>query len=202
MKLLAFSDIHGSLTAIKRIRQKIKSQNPDLLVCAGDISIFEHGIIGILRKLNKLHKKIIIVHGNHEDDSTFRKCQKIFKNIIFIHKNHHIENNLLFIGFGGGGFSQRDKEFENLANGKFKKIIKENEDKKIILLTHAPPFGTRLDRLGKNHVGNKSFADFIKKYKISLAISGHLHENFGKEDKINKTIVINPGAFGKILEID
>ena len=74
MKLLAFTDIHGSLTALKRIEQKIKSEKPDLLVCAGDISIFEHGIVGILKKLNKLNKKIIIVHGNHEDASTFVKC--------------------------------------------------------------------------------------------------------------------------------
>src|SRR3989338_5137178 len=161
MKLLAFSDIHGSHTALKRIEQKIKSQKPDLLVCAGDISIFEHGIGIILRKLNRLNKKIIIVHGNHEDDSTFRKYSRIFKNIFFIHKNPHIENNLLFLGFGGGGFSITDKEFEKIAKTRFKKIINENQDKKIILVTHAPPYGTRLDRLGKNHVGNKSFRHFI-----------------------------------------
>jgi len=201
MKLFAFTDIHGSQAALKRIGQKIKAQKPDLLVCAGDISIFEHGIGIILRKLNGLGKKIIMVHGNHEDDSTFRKYSKIFRNIIFIHKNYHIENNLLFLGFGGGGFSSTDREFEKISKIKFKKIIKENQDKKIILVTHAPPYGTRLDRLGKSHVGNKSFRHFIEKYKIDLAVSGHLHENFGKEDKIKNTEVVNPGPFGKIVEI-
>lgn len=201
MKLLAFTDIHGSLTALKRIEQRVKSQKPDLLVCAGDISMFEHGIGMILGKLNRLNKKVIIVHGNHEDDSTFRKYSKIFRNIIFIHKNHHIENNLMFLGFGGGGFSVRDKEFERLAKDKFKKIILENKDKKIILVTHAPPYGTRLDKLGRNHAGSKSFRNFIEKHRIDLSISGHLHENFGKEDKIKNTKVINPGPFGKIVEI-
>ena len=201
MKLLAFTDIHGSNTALKRIEQKIKSQKPDLLVCAGDISIFEHGIVGILRRLNRLNKKIIIVHGNHEDDSTFRKYSGIFKNIVFIHKAHHIENNLLFLGFGGGGFSAREKEFENLANQKFKKVIMQNHDKKIILLTHAPPYGTKLDRLGKNHAGNKSFRNFIQKHKIDFMVCGHLHENFGKADKIKKAMLINPGPFGKIITL-
>ena len=201
MKLLAFSDIHGSFSAIKRIEQKIKSQKPDLMVCAGDISIFEHGIVGILRKLNKLNKKIIIVHGNHEDASTFAKCSRMFKNIIFVHKTYHVEDKIIFLGFGGGGFSQRDKEFEHLVNNKFKKIIKENKENKIVFVTHAPPYGTKLDRLGKNYVGNKSFSDFIKKYNVNISISGHLHENFGKEDKINKTRVINPGPFGKIIDI-
>lgn len=201
MKLLVFTDIHGSSAALKRIEQKAKSQKPDLLVCAGDISIFEHGIVGILRRLNKLNKKIVIVHGNHEDDATYIRYSKIFKNIIFIHKKHFIENNILFLGYGGGGFSQTDREFEHLAKAKFKDIISHNKGKKIILVTHAPPYKTKVDKLGRNYAGNKSFRNFIEKYKIDLHISGHLHENFGKEDKIKKTKIINPGPFGKIVEI-
>ncbi len=201
MKLLAFTDIHGSLTALRRLEQKVKYQKPDLLVCAGDISIFEHGIVGIMRKLSQLNKRILIIHGNHEDASTFFKYSRLFKNIIFIHKNYFIEEDLLFLGYGGGGFSKTDRMFEHIAKTKFNKIIKENKGKKIILLTHAPPYGTRLDKLGKNHAGSKSFLDFIKKYGVNLSISGHLHENFGKEDKIGKTKVINPGPFGKIIEI-
>ena len=162
MKLLIFTDTHGSLTALRRIEQKVKSQNPDLLVCAGDISIFEHGIGSIFRRLNKLDKKIIIVHGNHEDDDTYSKYSKILKNIIFIHKKHHIENNLLFLGYGGGGFSQRDKEFEYLAKTKFNDAIKNNKDKKIILVTHAPPYKTRVDKLGRDHAGNRSFRNFVE----------------------------------------
>ena len=200
MKLLAFTDIHGSLSALKRIEQKVKAQKPDLLVCAGDISIFEHGIIGITRRLNKLNKKVIIIHGNHEDDTTFRKLSKIFKNIIFIHKKYFIQNNILFLGFGGGGFSIIDKEFENIVE-KFKKIIKNHKDKKIILVTHAPPYKTRLDNLVGGHCGNKSIRHFVEKNKIDLLICGHLHENFGKEDKIKKMKIINPGPFGKIVEI-
>lgn len=201
MKLLAFTDIHGSLLALKRIEQKAKSQNPDLLVCAGDVSIFEHGIIGIARRLNKLNKKIMIIHGNHEDDSTFRKLSKLFRNIIFIHKTYFIQNNALFLGYGGGGFSIVDKEFEKIAKTKFQKIIKNNKDKKIILVTHAPPYKTRLDKLMQGHCGNRSIRKFIEKNKIDLLICGHLHENFGKVDKIKKTKVINPGPFGKIFEV-
>lgn len=201
MKLLAFTDIHGSLTALKRIEHKVKLENPDLLVCAGDISVFEHGIGTIFRRLNKLNKKIIMIHGNHEDTSTYFKYSRIFKNIIFIHKKHFVENNLLFLGYGGGGFSQRDKEFEKLAATNFKKLIQNNKNKKIIFITHAPPYRTKLDKLGRDYAGNKSFRNFIEKYDIDLHICGHLHENFRKEDKIGKTRIMNPGPFGKIIEI-
>ena len=200
MKILAFTDIHGSLSALRRIGQKVKSQNPDLLVCAGDITIFERGIIAILRRLNKLNKKIIIIHGNHEDSSTFIKFSKLFKNIIFIHKKSFIEDNVLFLGFGGGGFALVDKKFEKVSI-KFKKTIKNNQDKKTILITHAPPYKTRLDKLIQGHCGNKSIRHFIERNKIDLLICGHLHENFGKEDKIGKAKVINPGPYGKIVEV-
>ncbi|MDP3765496.1 MAG: metallophosphoesterase [Nanoarchaeota archaeon] len=201
MKLLAFTDIHGSLLALRRIEHKAKTQKPDLLVCAGDVSIFEHGIVSIIRRLNKLNKKIVMVHGNHEDGSTFRKLSKLFKNVIFIHKNHFIKNNTLFLGYGGGGFSIVDKGFEKIAHTKFKKIIKNNKDKKIILVTHAPPYKTRLDKLVGGHCGNKSIRHFVEKNKIDLLICGHLHENFGKEDKIKRTKIINPGPFGKVIII-
>ena len=201
MKILAFTDIHGSLSALKRIKSKVNAQKPDLLVCAGDVSLFERGIVGIMRRLDKLNKKIIMVHGNHEDDSTFRKLSKIFKNIIFIHKHHFIQNNVLFLGYGGGGFSIVDKEFEKIANSRFRKLIKNNKDKKIVLVTHGPPYRTRLDKLMQGHCGNRSIRNFIGKNKIDLLICGHLHENFGKEDKIKKTRYINPGPFGKIVEI-
>ncbi len=200
MKILAFTDVHGSLLALRRIEKKVNHEKPDLIVCAGDISIFEHGIFGIIKRLGKLNKEIVIIHGNHEDDSTFRKLSKLFKSIIFIHKNYFIKNNALFLGYGGGGFSIVDKEFEKIAK-KFKKIIKENDVKKIILITHAPPYKTRLDKLVGGHCGNKSIRHFVEKNKIDLLICGHLHENFGKEDKIKKTKVINPGPFGKIIEI-
>ena len=200
MKLLAFTDIHGSLSALRRIEQKTIAQKPDLLVCAGDISIFEHGIVGLIRRLNKLNKKVIIIHGNHEDASTYIKLSRLFKNIIFIHKNYFIEDNILFLGYGGGGFSIVDKEFEKISH-KFKELIKNNKDKKIILVTHAPPYKTRLDKLVGGHCGNKSIKHFVEKSKVDLLICGHLHENFGKEDKIGKTKVINPGMFGKSILI-
>ena len=143
----------------------------------------------------------MIVHGNHEDEKTFMKFSKLFKNIIFIHKNYFIEDNVLFLGYGGGGFSETDKAFEKIANTKFKKLIRNNKREKIILVTHAPPYRTKLDKLGDGHCGNKSIRHFAEKNKISFLICGHLHENFGKEDKIGKTKVINPGPFGKMIEI-
>ena len=52
-----------------------------------------------------------------------------------------------------------------------------------------------------NPCGDKSIKNFIKKIYPDLVISGHLHENAGKEDKIKNTKLINPGPYGKIITI-
>lgn len=200
MKLLAFVDVHTSVKALQRIKKKVKKENPDLILCGGDISIFENGIEYVLFFLNKLKKSILIVNGNHERDNFMRKVCKLFKNIIFIHKKHYKKDNLIVLGYGGGGFALRDAEFRKTAK-RFKKIIKKNEDKKIILLIHGPPYGTKVDRIVGQHCGNKDITDFVKKNKVDYVICGHLHENFGKKGKIKKTIVMNPGPYGKIIKL-
>ncbi len=200
MKILAFTDPHLSSFALKKIKSKVKKQKPDLLVCAGDISIFEQGLNIYLSKLNKLKIKTLMIHGNHEADKTLRKSCKRYKNLIFIHKKYYKQNNHLFLGYGGGGFSLVDPDFYKISK-KFRKIIKKNKDKKIILITHAPPYKTKLDLVVGSHCGNKTIRNFIVKNKVDLHISGHLHENFNKKDKIKKTEIINPGPYGKIIKL-
>lgn len=197
MKILACTDIHGNIGFINRYKEIMRNKNIDAIVCAGDFTIFENHIDSILKKLNSLNIPVFIIHGNHEDEDTLRSINKYFKNIIFIHKRIVEFNGYHFIGWGGGGFSLGDKEFEEWVK-KNKNRIK---GKKIIFVTHAPPYGCNVDRIVNEHAGNKSFSWFIKRYKPFINICGHLHEDFGKKDFIGKTIVINPGPKGKIVNI-
>ena len=200
MKLLAFTDLHLSSYAFKKIKSKVKRQDPDLIICAGDVSIFEQGLDFILNKLNKLKKKILIIHGNHETDKVLKKVCLKYDNLIFIHKKHYKQDNHIFFGYGGSGFALIEPGFYKTGE-KFQKIIRKNKDKKIILITHAPPYNTKLDLIVGSHCGNKTFRNFVSRNKIDLYICGHLHENFNKKDHIKKTHIINPGPYGKIIKI-
>ena len=51
------------------------------------------------------------------------------------------------------------------------------------------------------HCGNKDIRKFIDKIKPDLVISGHLHENAGKEDKIGKSRILNPGPTGMLINL-
>jgi len=200
MKLLAFTDMHLSSVAYKKIKSKVKKQNPDLIICAGDVSIFEQGLDFILNKLNKLKKKILIINGNHETSSVMKKLCSKYDNLIFIHKKYYKQNNHIFFGYGGSGFALIEPGFYKTGE-KFQKIIRRNKDKKIVFITHAPPYKTKADLIVGSHCGNKTFRNFIVRNKIDLHICGHLHENFGKKDEIKKTKIINPGHYGKIIKI-
>lgn len=195
MKILAFTDTHGKAKAIKKIIKK--SKKADIIICAGDFTIFQHNMKKILKILESIGKPVFLIHGNHEDEKTTKKMCERLKNTKFIHKKESQikgSKQLSIIGYGGGGFSLTDKEFEKFAK---KYESKEN----LILVTHAPPYNTQLDKIG-THRGNKSITAFIKKAHPKLAICGHFHEKFRKQDKIGKTAVINPGPEGVLITVE
>lgn len=198
MKALIFADTHSNKKLIDIIKEK--SKKADILVCLGDLTAFQAYIKTILKELNSLGKPVLMIHGNHESEDTMSKLAKEMKNIYFIHEKIYEFENALFFGYGGGGFAMEDFEFEKVSK-KWETRILKNNDKKIVLITHGPPFGTEIDLISKRHVGNKSYTDFIKTNKIDYVFSGHLHENFGKVGKIGKTFILNPGPEGEIIDI-
>lgn len=198
MRILFFTDTHGSEKAFKQIKEK--SEIVDLLVCCGDITIFGNDQLRILKKYAKLGKELIIIHGNHESITNLKKdCEK-FGNIHFLHGKTYEKNGLIIFAWGGGGFSMVDKEFDKKAK-EWKDKLEDKKYKKRILITHAPPYDTKIDKIMEESCGSKSIYNFIKKNKIDYAFAGHLHENFDKEDKIGNCIVMNPGPYGVIIEI-
>ena len=198
MKILAFVDTHGSVAALKKIMATAKKESIDYLVCAGDITIFGEEMPQILAKLDKIGLPVIIVHGNHEDERSLKKLCEKTKNIKFIHKTAFSSDGVVFMGYGGGGFSAMDEDFDKWSKAEMLKI---EEGKKIVLVTHAPPYGTKLDIILDQPAGNKSIRQFIKLVQPKLVICGHLHENAGVKDRMDKTVMINPGPWGAILEV-
>ena len=199
MKILAFSDTHLHKKAIQMIKEN--SAKVDLLICAGDISIFGRGLKEVLKELdNSIKKPLFIIPGNHEEGSPLEEICKPLKNVHYMHKRAKKIGDYIFFFWGGGGFAQRNPSLET-ATEKFKQQ-KKKEDK-VIFITHAPPYHTELDFLDwAGHVGCKSERKFIQEIKPVLHICGHLHENFNKKQILyKKTLVLSPGPAGTIIEV-
>lgn len=202
MRIFAFVDTHGNEKHLKHVLDA--SHNADIIVCAGDFTIFENDTESILRTLNSIGKPVILINGNHETATTLVAATANLPNIHFIHKTYYIKDDIIFFGYGGGGFGNIDSKFE-IVSTQFINDLKELEKKnkkeyRMILVTHAPPHNTNLDDLGY-HVGSKSIREFIEKEQPIINICGHIHECAGNQDKIKNTITINPGPEGKIIEL-
>ena len=136
-----------------------------------------------------------IMYGSAKDDEAsvriVAKLDEQFRTIL----------NLLPLAYTKKG---RKKAVVKMLGLIIRRKFKLKGKKKIVLVTHAPPFNTKIDYLAysKMHAGNKSFTNFIKSKKnVIFSISGHLHETEGKKDKLNNAVLVNPGAMGRIYYI-
>tara|TARA_Y100000310_G_C20453954_1_gene702123 strand:- start:81 stop:680 length:600 start_codon:yes stop_codon:yes gene_type:complete len=198
MKFLTFTDLHEDKVVLQKLINRASKSDIEFVICCGDISNFGRGLKNVLKTFNKIGKKMYVVPGNHEEpDEAFKEAMSNYKNCIDLHMKVVRLGDYLFLGYGGGGFAMEDARFRKVSRewyGKYK-------NEKIVLVTHMPPFDTKLDKLEMGHVGNKDYRKFIQRIKPKLAISGHLHETVGEMDKIGSTKLIHPGWDGMVIEL-
>ena len=192
MKALIFVDLHDDHLFFQEL--KSKSKEADVILGAGDYSMFARNLDRILAEINNLGKPCFLIHGNHEYHEEMVNASKNLKNITIVHKTSVSFKNIKIAGYGGDGFSRRDSTFE--------KIMTPLIDDQTILLLHGPPSNTEVDKTHGMHVGNESYTKVIKEKKPLLVVCGHIHETAGKMDKIKNTIIINPGPAGLIVEVN
>lgn len=198
MKILAFTDTHNDPQGLRSIIRKAGKEKPDILVCCGDVSNFSSDLVEVVKKLNVIEQKILIIPGNHETPGEIAAVCRKWTKFVDIHEKYVVIDDTVFIGYGTGGFAMRDPHFEKLIPS-FKKMMQKG--KKIVFVTHPPVYRTKLDHLPVGHQGNKSTRKFIEEAQPDLVLCGHFHENEKKWDKIKKTLIINPGFDGMIVEI-
>ena len=199
MKIMAFSDVHADLEIARCLVKRAQKKDIELIVCAGDFTVFERQLKPMLKLFNSIGKPVVLIPGNHEEPTAVEKYISDCKHIAFIHKKIWRYNGFTFLGWGTDGFTKRSEEFRMVARKWRQKLTA--DDTTIVLVTHAPPHGTMLDKLDKEHIGNKDIRTAIEWIQPVLAISGHIHENEGRRDKIGKTVAVNPGWKGMVLTV-
>jgi len=198
MKLVLFTDLHGSESSLARVIEKARVA--DVVVFAGDLNSYATDSTKLMRALASTKKPCFIVHGNHDSPEELREiCEKFSPPLLFIHKGVFEHDGVVFVGHGGGGFSRVDRDFEKLWKEHLRKELKGVE--KSVFITHAPPYGTTVDSLYGESRGNESYRNFLEEHQPVLHVCGHFHENFGKKDMVKETTVINPGPDGMLFEI-
>lgn len=197
MRILVSSDFHGNASAFQRIATELQQLKIDLLIICGDITNFgpakqAEKLLSIFKGINI---PIIFVPGNCDLPSVL---EFETENCFNIHGKCIKIRNYAFIGVGGSPIGPlntplefSEDEIEDLLRIAVSKCP---ENKGLIVVSHTPPFNTKLDlAFNGEHIGSQSVRNFIEKQRPIAVFCGHVHEARGI-DKINNTIIINPGA--------
>ena len=199
MKVLFFVDIHKDVKKARKIAEK--SKHADLVVCAGDLSNGEEGFGDVIEELSKIRKPMLIIPGNNETPEFVEDAVEDYENIIPFHNDIYQDQNIRFLGIGGGTISPFNTMYE-LSEEEFEKLLGKHGKDIDVLVCHCPPKGTELDLTATGlHVGSSSIRNWIEENQPKYCCCGHIHEAAGKKIAIGKTICFNPGPEGVIIEI-
>jgi hypothetical protein len=203
MKLLAASDIHGDINAVEKLAKRAKDEKVDLVILAGDLSIFGDGLEGLLKPFKDAKKKVALIPGNHDSEADIFLLKQRYPDMLY--DMHSYAFRIGDVGFFGCGLANigpnelSEYEIKKRIENSFKYI---NDSKKKVMVVHVPPYRTKLDKIGKNmSVGSTSVREMIEKLKPDKCICGHIHETFGLEDRLGNTDIINAGPKGKIITV-
>ena len=199
-KILAVGDIHGDTGLAKKLAEKAKKENVDLVILAGDLTWLDQSFQGIVGPFVKAKKQVLLIPGNHEPNSTINFLADMYPNTKNIHGYPHKIGNLGIFGAGYdstvGPFWVEDEEIFKTLKKSHDKI--KNMEKKI-MVTHALAAGSKAELFEDS--GSKAVKKAITEFKPDIVISAHIHEAGGIEEKMGKTRVINVSKKATIFEI-
>lgn len=192
MKILASSDIHGDKELVKELAERAEEEEADLVVVCGDLTEFGGNLEGLIGPFKAKNKRILLIPGNHESFSTLKELAEIYKPGVKVLQNRPFR-------VGGVSFFS-PKSISSFLQDPLNSLEEKGKEKRV-MVTHPPPLGTELDFLRGRHVGSPLVRRIIEDFQPDLCLCGHIHENFGKIDKIGRTKVVNVGRKGKVIEV-
>jgi Icc-related predicted phosphoesterase len=197
MKIVALSDIHGDLGMAERLGGHIEGIGPDLILISGDLTNFGT-VRGAEEILKLLHRgvRIFFVPGNCDPRSLLEVDS--LGDAYNLHGRIINFSGIDLLGLGGSTPTPFNTPNE-LSEGEIRAILSRLEPSSpgSILLSHAPPHDTLLDKasLG-HHVGSRVLREFIEGVKPKLAVVGHIHEARGTQ-RLDSTLILNPGPLSR-----
>jgi len=205
MNIVVISDIHGDVENLLSFLDKVRELKFDVVVCPGDFTdvdtprgFTQNDVVRlIIKELKTLKKPLLCVPGNVDPKEIINILEE---EGVSLHGRGKVIGGVGFYGFGGAktpfGTSMEPSEEElkiGLENSW--KDIKDN--KKVIQVTHNPPFNTKIDMIQTGlHVGSKAVRSFIELHDPIVAVSAHIHEAKGV-DKLKNTFLMNSGKFSE-----
>lgn len=195
VRLVCFGDIHMAFSAIERLGPILREA--DYAILTGDLTTFgdpadAFRVVGAVRAFCP---RVLAVTGNLDMPWTIDALRE---QGISLHGEGRSLGHIGVFGCGGSNITPMDTptEFSDEDLGRFLAAGHATIQgmARRIMICHAPPFATRVDRLmNGTPVGSPAVRSFIEAHQPDVAVVGHIHEGRGT-DRIGHTLVLNAGA--------
>jgi putative phosphoesterase len=198
MRILAFTDIHGSYDRVVGILSK--ETDFDAVILGGDLTT--HGTVSeatnALRRFQEFGKPLFVVSGNMDLPAFDALYNSLGANI---NAKGAVLGEAGFFGVAGSPFTPMHTPYEISEEEIGRRADAGWNDIQAmrwkVFVPHAPPHNTKLDKilLGK-HVGSSAVRSFVDEKQPDVLVCGHIHESRGL-DTLGKTQMVNCGAAGR-----
>jgi Icc-related predicted phosphoesterase len=197
MKLLIFSDLHNDARAL----EKLMDIEADYYIAAGDLVSFRKGLDKMAAILERRASRMYVMPGNHETiDDMAALCSR--------HGFHSLHDTAIecgeyhIAGLGYSNITPFDTPGEYSEEEIATRLSKYAALKPLVLICHAPPHLTALDRVKEGlHAGSPAVREFIEQHQPPYFFCGHIHEAEGVVIQMGTTRAQNVGKPGYLLEL-
>lgn len=196
MKLLAFSDLHCDLDAASRL--VTAGRQADLVIGAGDFAQNHAGLAETMTALSALDDLALYTPGNNETEEALRAATKA--------RVLHCEA----VEFQGLTFGFLGCAVPPLPDMPWRSFDMTEDQAAIamagmgavdVLVTHSPPKGACDDHSQAGSLGSEAVRGYVEVMQPQLVLCGHIHDCWGQEARVGKTLVRNLGPTANWFEL-
>jgi hypothetical protein len=196
-RVLIFSDLHNDTVALK----KLMAVEADAYFAAGDLVSWGRGLTKMGEAMRARAGRVYAMPGNHESARDIEEFCAAFGFVNF----HGTTAEIGGVRFAGLGYSS-PTPFDTPGEYSEREMAARLEPlaawKPQVLICHAPPLGTPLDRIREGlHGGSRAVREFIEQQQPAHFFCGHIHEAEGVVIQMGATRAMNVGKRGYLLEV-
>ncbi len=200
MRILAASDIHGDVSIAGRLAKRAEEESADLVILAGDLTLSDDLVEGILAPFVRRDLRVAILAGNHDSFATTAFLAERYK-VTDLHASSLAIGDVGVFGCGGaniGLFALEEEAIERYL-ARAHESVKAKAHR--IMVTHVHPEGSRAAGMTTIFPGSSGVRASIERLSPDIHICGHVHEAEGLEERIGETTIYNVGEQGKIIDL-
>src|SRR5580692_3169855 len=188
-RLLIFSDLHNDAQALR----KLMKIDADYYFAAGDLVSWQRVLDEMGEIMKSRADRVYVIPGNHESEQDIANFCKQYGFTNFHGSKIEIGGTQV-AGLGYSSPTPFNTPGEYSEAQIAQKLAPFAELTPLVLVCHAPPYGTLLDRVKPGlHAGSRSVREFIEKYQPAHFFCGHIHEAEGVVIEMGRTRAKNVG---------